>query len=85
LQDRASSAGDFVIRTKGIFGYTRLAWWRSDSSCISRTDATHSHRLCRVSHIIGGSRQFAGSDVIECLIPAQSLLVEGFPVRNETV
>jgi hypothetical protein len=85
LQDRAPCAGDLVIGTKGIFGYTRLAWRRSDSSCISRTDATHSHRLCRVSHIIGRGVQFTGSDVIESLIPAQSFLVEGFTVRNETV
>jgi hypothetical protein len=85
LQDRAPSAGDFVISTKGIFGYTRLAWRCSNSSCISRTDATHSHRLCRVSHIIGRSRQFAGSDVIECLIPAQTFLVKGFAVCNETI
>jgi hypothetical protein len=85
LQDRASRAGNFVISAKGIFGYTRLAWRRSDSSCISRTDATHCHRLCRVGHIIGRSRQLAGSDVIECLIPAQSFLVEGFAVRNEAV
>jgi hypothetical protein len=85
LQDCASSAGDFVIGTKGIFGYTRLAWRCSNSSCISRTDATHCHRLCRMSHIIGRGRQFTGSAVIECLIPAQSFLVEGFTVRNETV
>jgi hypothetical protein len=85
LQDRAHSAGDFVIGTKSIFGNARLPWRRGDSSCISRTDATHSHRLCRVSHIIGRSRQFTGSDVIGCLIPAQSFLVEGFAVRNETV
>jgi hypothetical protein len=85
LQDRVPGAGDFVISTKGIFGYTRLAWRCSYSSCISRTDATHSHRLCRVSHIIGCGRQFTGSDAIECLIPAQSFLVEGFAVRNEMV
>jgi hypothetical protein len=85
LQDRASSAGDFVIRTKSIFGYTLLAWRCSDSGGIARTDAAHRHRLCRVSHIIGRCRQFAGSDVIERLITAQSFLVEGFAVRNDTV
>jgi hypothetical protein len=85
LQDRAPCAGDFVIGTKGIFGYTGLAWRCSDSGSISRTDAAHGHRLCRVSHIIGRGRQFTCSDVIECLIPAQSFLVEGFAVCNETV
>jgi hypothetical protein len=85
LQDRAASAGDFVIRTKSIFGYTWLAWRCGDSGGIARTDAAHSHRLCRGSHIIGRSRQLTCSDEIECLIPAQSFLVEGFAVRNETV
>jgi hypothetical protein len=84
LQDRAPCTSDFVIGTKGVFGYSRLAWRRSDSSCISRTDATHSHRLCGMSHIIGCGRQFTGSDVIECLIAGQSFLVKGFAVRNET-
>jgi hypothetical protein len=85
LQDRAPSAGDFVIGTKSIFGNARLAWRRSDSGGIAGTDAAHSHGLCRVSHIIGRSRQFAGSDIVGRLISAQSFLVEGFTVRNETV
>jgi hypothetical protein len=85
LQDSAPRAGDFVIRTKSIFGYTWLAWRCSDSGGIARTDAAHSHRLCRVSHIVGRGGQFTGSDVIERLITAQSFLVEGFAVRNETV
>jgi hypothetical protein len=85
LQDRAPCAGDFVIGPKGVFSYTGLAWRCSDSGGIAGTDAAHSHCLCRVSHIIGRGREFTGSDVIESLIPAQSFLVEGFTVCNETV
>jgi hypothetical protein len=85
LQDRAPCAGDFIIGTKGVFSYARLARRRSDSGGVARTNATHSHGLCGTSHIIGRGPQFAGTDVIECLIAAQSFLVKSFAVRNETV